>query len=180
MRDELIMELERQEIPIHYNKKCSGIRDENENSAVVVFEDGTTVEADFVIGADGIHSRIRPFFAPDAKPEFSGLMGVMGTVMADMLNSPIKSYGIQLPCMLFGASGSFAIMPSNYDGSEVAYFATIEAKDRGGEGWQQLEKNTDELHSMLDDRFLGSNSGWPTLVKELCEKTPPATLTSWP
>lgn len=41
--------------------------------------------------------------------------------------------------MLFGANGSFAIMPASFDGKEVGYFATIEAEDRGREGWAKLE-----------------------------------------
>ncbi|KNB18331.1 hypothetical protein FOXG_22191 [Fusarium oxysporum f. sp. lycopersici 4287] len=31
---------------------------------------------------------------------------------------------------MFGSNGSFAIMPSSFDGKEVEYFATLEAKDR--------------------------------------------------
>jgi hypothetical protein len=33
---------------------------------------------------------------------------------------------------------------------------------------------------MLSDRYLDPSSEWPQLVKELCKKTPPSTLTSWP
>lgn len=33
---------------------------------------------------------------------------------------------------------------------------------------------------MPSDRYLDPKSGWPQLVKELCKKTPPYTLTSWP
>ena len=107
-------------------------------------------------------------------------MGVMGTVMADHLKFCPNEYGIPLPCMLFGASGSFAVMPASHDGSELGYFATIEAKDRGREGWQLLENHKEELKSMLDDRFVPANLGWPSLVKELCDETPTDTLSSWP
>jgi 2-polyprenyl-6-methoxyphenol hydroxylase-like FAD-dependent oxidoreductase len=180
VRETLISELRSQDIPIYYDKKCLGIKGETESGATVQFEDGSTAEAKFVVGTDGIHSRVRSFITPNGQPEFSGLMGVMGTVMADDLMKAPQDYQIHLPCMLFGASGSFAIMPASPDGREIGYFATIEAKDRGKEGWQQLESEKDELKSMLSDRFLANNLHWPLLVRELCGKTALDTLTSWP
>lgn len=79
-------------------------------------------------------------------------MGVTGTVIADDLSKAAQDYKMHLLCMLFGASGSFAIMPASRDGREIGYFAIIEAKDRGREGWQQLENDRKELKSMLSDR----------------------------
>lgn len=180
VHEALLKELDHQGIPTHYEKKCVGVKEETQSGATVLFEDGSTVDAELIIGADGIHSRVRPFIAPNSEAEFSGLMGVMGTVMADDLKCTLKDDGLHLPCMLFGSSGSFAIMPASHDGHELGYFATIEAKDRGREGWQQLENKKEELKSMLNDRFLPENLGWPPLVKELCEKAAPDTLTSWP
>ncbi|MCJ1394007.1 hypothetical protein MMC18_006884 [Xylographa bjoerkii] len=178
VRDELIAELGRQGIPVHYNKKCIGVKKDTENEVTVSFADGETVVAEFVVGADGIHSRIRPHIAPDCEPRFSGLMGVMATVMADQLKD--INMDLHLPCMIFGASGSFAIMPSSFTGDEVGYFATIEATDRSRAGWTALENNKQEMVNMLAERFLTSGTKWPKLVQALCERTPPETLTSWP
>lgn len=180
MRGILVEELGRQGILITYGKKCLGVKSESDKSAIVEFEGGETLEAQFVVGCDGIHSHIRPFFAPDTIPSFSGLMGVMGCVDKSNLESLKESHGLHLPNMLFGSNGSFAIMPSSFDGNEVGYFATIEEKDKGREGWTHLENDKAELHKMLDDRFLPEKYAWPGLVKELCQKTPEGTLTSWP
>lgn len=43
--------------------------------AVVELENGEVLEADVVIGADGIHSVVRHTFAPPGEPEFSGILG---------------------------------------------------------------------------------------------------------
>lgn len=180
VRDELIKELGLQNIPIYYDKKCVGIKDESGDSATIMFEDGEEVQAGFVVGADGIHSRIRPHIAGHSEPAFSGLMGVMGTVMSDQLQDVMGDHDLELPCMLFGDSGSFAIMPASFSGDEIGYFATIEATDRGREGWTALENNKEELESMLKKPILKPGSNWPQLVKALCERTPPETLTSWP
>ena len=178
VRNELLKEVGRQMIPIHFDKKCIGIVEETAHSATVGFQDGERVQADFVIGADGLHSRIRPHIAENTEPKFSGLMGVMGTVMGDRLQD--IDHNLELPCMLFGQSGSFAIMPASFSGNEVGYFATIESTDRGREGWHALETDKDELDSMLKQRFLAPDSKWPKMVTALCERTPPETLTSWP
>src|ERR1700722_11694659 len=134
---------------------------------MVLFEGGEVVAAEFVIGTDGIHSRIRPFIAPQTEPQFSGLMGVMGTVMAENLQNFASDHGLQLPSMLFGANGSFAIVPASFDGKEAGYFATIEAEDRGQEGWAKLEENKPELKKLLGDRFWGGKFSWLPLGREL-------------
>jgi salicylate hydroxylase len=52
-------------------KRCTGV-ESGESSAVARFADGTEVEADVIIGADGIHSATRTaLFGPDA-PKFTG------------------------------------------------------------------------------------------------------------
>jgi salicylate hydroxylase len=56
---------------IHLGARCIGVEN-RENSAVARFRDGTEVEADAVIGCDGIHSATREsLFGPDA-PRFTG------------------------------------------------------------------------------------------------------------
>jgi salicylate hydroxylase len=53
------------------SKRCVSI-ESGESSAVARFADGTEVEADVIIGADGIHSAVRTsLFGPDA-PRFTG------------------------------------------------------------------------------------------------------------
>jgi 2-polyprenyl-6-methoxyphenol hydroxylase-like FAD-dependent oxidoreductase len=46
---------------------------QNENSATVTFTDGTTGEYDLVIGADGVHSKVRrAIFGDEHQPRFTG------------------------------------------------------------------------------------------------------------
>jgi 2-polyprenyl-6-methoxyphenol hydroxylase-like FAD-dependent oxidoreductase len=43
-----------------------------------LFEGEEEAEAEFVVEADGIHSWIRPFLAPEANHSLAAQMGVMG------------------------------------------------------------------------------------------------------
>lgn len=163
---------------ILYGKKCTAVSEEDERVGLT-FASGETVTAAFVVGADGIHSKVRGYVAPTAEaPHFSGLMGVSGIVMSSELEG--ISLPFNLPAMLFGSSGSFAIIPSNYSGDELGYFATIEAKDRSRQEWDALGHSTSELNKMLTDRFLMEGSTWPAFVQALINKTPRETLTCWP
>jgi 2-polyprenyl-6-methoxyphenol hydroxylase-like FAD-dependent oxidoreductase len=190
VREELLRRVKKAGIPVHWSKKCIGVVAETattkdgDGSATVSFEDGESVTARFVVAADGIHSQVRSFVAPKAAdPSFSGLMGIGATVMADELGSVGNEHGLSLPCMLFGANGTFAIMPASFDGRELGYFTTLEAGDRGRDGWAKLGENREEMKSMLADKFLkssNSDSQWPELVRQLCEKTPSGELRCWP
>ncbi|CAK7198064.1 hypothetical protein SEUCBS139899_000722 [Sporothrix eucalyptigena] len=56
---------------LHVGKRCAGVG-VDENGATVTFEDGTSVRADLVIGADGIKSKVRAAFKPVHELSWSG------------------------------------------------------------------------------------------------------------
>ena len=76
----------RQGIQIHFGKRLNKI-DMTDTGMVATFEDGTTASGDFLVGADGIHSRTRQIINPDApKPTYTGLVSTGG--FTDKLNLP--------------------------------------------------------------------------------------------
>jgi len=64
---------------VHCGHRCSGFREED-GVAHVTFANGSTIEADLVVGADGIHSTLRPYVTPVSQPVFSGSCAYRGTV----------------------------------------------------------------------------------------------------
>lgn len=179
VRDALRDRLKLEGVPVRWEKKCTSLA-EKEDKVHISFADGEEVLADFVVGTDGIHSMVREQFAPDAHPSYSGLMAVMGHVNRSEL--PKEAFeNIKLPTFLFGASGSFAIMPASFNGNDIGYFATMEAEDRDRHGWAELEKNKDEQKKMLMDRFVdGKSTHWNALVQELVKRSALEDLSSWP
>lgn len=60
-------------VKIHLGVRIAGIKVEEEGSqAVITIEDGSKVEADLVIGADGIHSKVRQTFASQHELKWTG------------------------------------------------------------------------------------------------------------
>ncbi|MCA9914537.1 MAG: FAD-dependent monooxygenase, partial [Anaerolineae bacterium] len=57
--------------PVQYGKRLLRY-EQTPESIVAVFEDGTSAEADLLVGADGIHSVVRGQMHPQAKPVYRG------------------------------------------------------------------------------------------------------------
>ena len=59
--------------------RCTGF-EQTDDVARISFANGATAEADIVIGADGIHSELRPFVFPPSDRVYSGSIAYRGTV----------------------------------------------------------------------------------------------------
>ena len=60
---------------------------EIDNTWEIIFQNGNTVTADIVIGADGAKSKIRPFVTP-IKPFYSGVTVLEGNIYSSEKNAP--------------------------------------------------------------------------------------------
>jgi len=65
-------------VMLRLGRHCVGVS-QRPRAAALHFADGSSVEADVVIGADGIHSSVRSALAPDA-PRYSGMSVYRGLV----------------------------------------------------------------------------------------------------
>jgi len=75
--------------------------------ARVTFANGTVAEADVVVGADGIHSGLRPYVFPPSHPVFSGTVAYRGTVRADL----VPSWPHEAWLMWLGKGKHFLVYP---------------------------------------------------------------------
>jgi salicylate hydroxylase len=73
----------------HLNKRCTFISQSNQGSHILQFADGTTHEADLVVGADGVKSVARGFVVnnEDNHLVFSNSVAYRGLVSAEALES---------------------------------------------------------------------------------------------
>jgi 2-polyprenyl-6-methoxyphenol hydroxylase-like FAD-dependent oxidoreductase len=71
-------EAERRGIKIVFDKKLQGLQCSGQG-VVATFADGTTAEGSFLVGCDGLHSRVRSLINPDAPaPHYTGLISTGG------------------------------------------------------------------------------------------------------
>jgi len=64
---------------LHMGRRCVGLV-QHDDRVEVMFEDGSKVEADVAIGADGIHSAVRRELFGAEQPRFSGNVAYRGVV----------------------------------------------------------------------------------------------------
>lgn len=58
---------------IHLGKAFESVLfDDEKHKLVITFADGTTETADIILGADGIHSKVRTFFVPTTRTSWTG------------------------------------------------------------------------------------------------------------
>jgi 2-polyprenyl-6-methoxyphenol hydroxylase-like FAD-dependent oxidoreductase len=68
------------ESTVQFNKRFLRYEETTHGRIVAHFEDGSCAEADILVGADGVHSRVRKQYLPHADPVDAGVVGIGGKV----------------------------------------------------------------------------------------------------
>ncbi|KAK6340980.1 hypothetical protein TWF696_009292 [Orbilia brochopaga] len=119
--EEILKVLETQGAHIHYGKTVTAVTPKD-GVVQVTFADGEVVEADLVIGADGIKSTVRRAAFPGVEARFEGLVGVGGMVPTSAIPKSeqpreipydYKNANYSPTVMTFGSNGFFGYSPVN-------------------------------------------------------------------
>ncbi|KAI5270673.1 FAD/NAD(P)-binding domain-containing protein [Aureobasidium subglaciale] len=135
--DLLLEKISAADISIHFNHKFSHVVSETEGTVTWQLIDGTEKTSSLLIGADGIHSRVRKYMYPTLSPKFTGLAGITAAVPTANLKLPTPDY--KMPVTIMSPShGAFVIAPQKPDGSEVLIGKQKCMPELSREGWQQV------------------------------------------
>jgi salicylate hydroxylase len=144
---------------------CTGVKSEG-STAVAEFADGSTFEADVIIGADGIHSAVRKALWGDEKAKFTGHMCWRALV-------PVEHH----PLAHVSPDASFWMGPNAHvvtyyvkGGAAVNIVAVAETRDWVAESWTE-PSTTEEL--------LAAYTGWHENVIALFKQTDPSQTYKW-
>ena len=74
---------------IHLGSRCVACANRGDG-VVLELEDGRRIAGDVVVGADGVHSRLRAHLFDAAKPQFTGLMAWRGIVPIERLPEELR------------------------------------------------------------------------------------------
>ena len=141
-------------------KRCATVQS-HPDVAVAHFEDGSEVEADIIIGADGIHSRVRAaLFGPD-DPTFTGKICYRSVVRRDAVSgTPPATDNVQW----LGPHGTIVLYPmrgeelinvvAHYDDEHYRHESWINQCDRQ----EVLDRYADWHESLL--RVFAAGDTW--------------------
>ncbi|WP_034058488.1 FAD-dependent monooxygenase [Lacinutrix jangbogonensis] len=105
---------------IHWNKAFQYFKQEND-AVIITFTDGSQVESQYLIGADGIDSKVRAQLFPKSQIRYSGQTCWRG-VMKSALPSEYKERGIEM----WGKGIRFGL--SQLSETETSWFAVQKSK----------------------------------------------------
>jgi 2-polyprenyl-6-methoxyphenol hydroxylase-like FAD-dependent oxidoreductase len=161
----LLEETARRGVPIHYGKRLCRVED-RPDAIVAHFEDGSSVEGDVLLAADGVHSRVRAVAMPaHASARYTGMIGVGGfaesssAVPADPDDRHRLTFTVG-PRLQFG-------------------YATVSYPDLRWGWWTHLPQDTEltreALQAIGDDemraRVLAAFRGWHEPIEALISTT---------
>ena len=124
-------------------------------AATVGFGDGTSVTADVVIGADGIHSVLQGFVVDPAEPVFSGVVAYRGLVPS------MAGYPADTMRMWVGESKHFLVFPVRA-GQLLNYVGFVQSGTSVRESWSAAG----------DPAALAAHfAGWDPVIGEIIAAT---------
>jgi 2-polyprenyl-6-methoxyphenol hydroxylase-like FAD-dependent oxidoreductase len=135
--------------------------DAHEDKIVARFTTGEEIEADFLIGADGIHSQVRAQLLGDGAPSYRGY-----TVWRGIASAAPDSLSANTAIEIHGRGQRFGIGPVG----------------NGRVGWWATANATTEQHSSDDKQseLLRLFKGWYRPALELIEATPAERILTTP
>lgn len=140
---------------VHTGHRCVGFEQVDE-TARVRFANGAAAEADIVVGADGIHSELRPYVFPPSQPVFHGSVAYRGTVPHErMPDWPNERWQMWL-----GKGKHFLVFPLRA-GRIINYVGFVPADQEMKESWSAPGDP-----DMLRREF----AGWDPRIEKLLAK----------
>lgn len=171
---ELTAALLERDVPMQFGKRYSHILSETENRVCWKFEDGTVGQAETLVGADGIHSRVRQYLFPDVVPQFTKVMAITAAVPSSQVRVP---GGYRLPV---------TIMSEKHGGYLLAFQQPDESEIVVGKQMNCEELDKAELSSLTEDKqwcieFLRRGaSEFPEIVQRCVADIPTDKINVWP
>ncbi|WP_327138493.1 FAD-dependent monooxygenase (plasmid) [Streptomyces sp. NBC_01340] len=138
---------------IRLGARCTSV-EPRPDGALLRFADGSQVEADVVIGADGVHSVVRGAVAEPAPPEYSGICAFRTVVPAHAA----PEFALRPAQTLWLGPGRHFVHYPIADGSAVNIVAFAPAGDFTDESWSATA-TIEEFHAEF--------AGWDPRVTDL-------------
>lgn len=162
-------------VPVVFSKKFVEIVAETDTGVEFTFEDGTTEKATLLIGADGIHSKVRSYVCPGVEPKFVGMAALTWMTPTEKLRVP-EGKDYQFPVSVLTTNGVLVMAPQRSDGSEMFTGTQFPTEDQTREGWEALLADKDKLLARAGQNI----EIWPDIAKSSIENIDVESFNLWP
>ena len=142
---------------LHLGQRCVAI-EERRGRSEVHFAGGASASADVVVGADGVHSVIRPHVAGEVRGRFSGTVGYRGLVPIEHM----PSLPDPTPLQFWAGPGRHLLHYAIDGGRTVNFLAVVRVPEWRNRAWMEECAVTDAI-----DTF----AGWHPAVTEMVGAT---------
>ncbi|KAL4930297.1 FAD-dependent oxidoreductase [Aspergillus undulatus] len=161
-------------IEVCYNKTFTRVLEENESSVTWEFEDGSIYTAPILVGADGIHSRVRRHLYPDLEPVFTKSMGVSASVPTSQLRLPERYH---MPVTIMNKThGAFVMALQQPDGCETFIGRQKRAPELGRSGWDALLNDKTWCVDYLRENI----ESFPAIAQNAVSEIDAKSINLWP
>ncbi|HTE78471.1 MAG TPA: FAD-dependent monooxygenase [Xanthobacteraceae bacterium] len=134
--------------------RCTAFEQDGK-AARVSFANGAVVESDVIVGADGIHSRLRPYVFSNSRPIFSGSVAYRGVVPSEL----IPDWPADCWLMWLGPGKHFLTYPLRA-GTLINYVGFVPADEEMNESWSAAGD---------PDALRREFAGWDSRVESLLQ-----------
>jgi 6-hydroxynicotinate 3-monooxygenase len=149
---------------VAFGKKLQAI-DTSGGAICLDFDDGTQTEADLVIGADGVNSKVREFLLPPEKPRYTGHIAHRAIFPSTLLNGlPIGA------CTKWWGPGNHILVYYMTQTREEVYIVTSAPQAEWSETASFVPCDRDE--------FIATFDGYHKELRQVVEAAPE--VTKWP
>jgi len=150
---------------IVWGKRLAGL-DWQGDALELGFEDGTRAQADIVIGADGLRSRVREALCGFEKPIFSGQVAFRGSYPRSLLE------GLPVEDLTKWWGHDTFVLPYWLDrGRQEFYFAAMTPQAEWPTDASSMPGDVDEMKAIF--------AGFHTDVRHMLEKAPRESVSKW-
>ncbi len=163
---ELVLdEADRQGIAFEYEKRLTGYMEQG-NQVIAQFEDGSTAMGDYIIGADGIHSKVRSIMLPNGpSPIYTGHVAIGGFV-DEKYRAWDNSNDIKKTVLVFGPESSFGYCNMSAGLPQWGWWSTY------GQAKEPTKADLDALtDARLRQLLLKRHASWAPPIKEFIENS---------